>query len=69
MRSNSYSRRRTGRKTISTRVEREMREYLDEETSRREETLAEFLRHLCRLYRHSQAGELACGECGEHIEL
>ena len=55
--------------TLSTNVDREMREFIEEEAEKKGVTSAEFLRRLFDVYRQSGQGELICAGCGEPVWL
>lgn len=56
---------------VSTKVDRPMREFIEQEADRLGVTPSEFLRRLFIVYRMSRAGEMACERCGHEqvIEL
>lgn len=58
-----------GNLTLSTNVDGEMREFIDEEAEKRAITPTEFVRRILDLYRASDAGDLECPSCGVSADL
>lgn len=58
-----------GRRTVSTKVDEETREWLDARARHAEVSTAEYLRRLLDLYRESQRGQLLCGTCDARLHL
>jgi hypothetical protein len=54
---------------VGTKVDRPMREFVEEEAERLGITTSEFLRRLLLVYRRSRAGEAECEHCGEPTEI
>lgn len=54
---------------VGTKVDRPMREFIEEEADRMGVTTSEFLRRLLLVYRRSRAGEAECEYCGGPIEI
>jgi hypothetical protein len=54
---------------VATKVDRPMREFIEDEAERLGITTSEFLRRLLVVHRRSRAGEAACEHCGENIEI
>jgi hypothetical protein len=52
---------------ITTKVDRDMREFADSQADRLGVNRAEFLRRLLELYRASRREEIACPHCGETV--
>jgi hypothetical protein len=54
---------------VSTKVDRPMREFVEDEAERLGVNTSEFLRRLLLVYRRSRAGEAACEHCGESVNI
>jgi hypothetical protein len=54
---------------VTTKVDRPMREFVENESDRLGVTPTEFMRRLLELYRDSRSGETACEHCGEPVEI
>lgn len=54
---------------VGTKVDRDMREFIEQEAERLGVTPSEFLRRLFELYRTSRAGEASCESCGEPVRM
>lgn len=60
-----------GNISVSSKVDREMREFVESEADRLGMSLSEFFRRLLMVYRMSRANEMECERCGHEqvIEL
>ena len=58
-----------GQKSLSTKVDAETIEFLDEQAAQAGVTRAEFVRRLLDAYQDSTTGSLSCGACGAPLNL
>lgn len=58
-----------GRNTVSTKVDEEMLEFIQDQSDYYGVPTAEFLRRLLRVYQESQRGNIVCPSCSEEINL
>jgi len=58
-----------GDKTVSTRVDEELYQFIDWAAEDAGVSTCEFLRRLIHTYRLSKQGKLACPDCREEINL
>ena len=58
-----------GNCTVTTRVDRDMRELVDEEAEKRAIPRAELIRRVLDVYDASRCGNLTCPNCGTTADL
>jgi len=56
-----------GQITTSTKVDREMREYLQREADERGVSRSEFIRRIFDAYRAIEGGQAECPDCGSQL--
>lgn len=54
---------------VATKVDRPMREFIEDEAERLGVTKSEYLRRALELCRYERAGETACEHCGGDVEF
>jgi negative regulator of replication initiation len=58
-----------GTNTVSTKVDDEMLQFVQEQADYRGVPKAEFLRRLLEVHRASEGGKLTCSNCSEELKL
>jgi len=54
---------------VATKVDRPMREFIEQESERLGVTTSEFVRRLFEVYRESRAGNARCDYCEEPVNI